>query len=109
RNDSYLSSRYSYFFRQHSQLPYFYRQLKILLKSMKESKKGSSLIIDLVGLGLFQEPLTILATIRSAYESEGVGLKEVPLEINCFDKDTLISQLYQNDGLVYDKKFLDLN
>jgi hypothetical protein len=96
-----IAVKQSHFFRYHRQYLWFYRQLKALLKQRGMSGSNDPLVFDFVGLGLYQEPLTILTLIRSAYQSEGLILKDIPIEINLFDKDGSIAGLFEQGNLVY--------
>lgn len=98
------STRESHFFRYPMPFAWFYSALRRELRERMDdpsAERGKPLKMDFVGLGYFQEPLTLLALIRSAYEDEGATLDEVPLECDLFDGSPLIQELYEGDLLVY--------
>lgn len=97
--------RLSLFFRSPRHYAWLYGEI---LRRLKEAQKSDAaqreLKIDLIGPGFYQEPLSILSLIKTAYEEESVTLEDVKLEINVFDKNDAIHRLLQEGNLVFTRE-----
>lgn len=96
--------RSSEFFRYPQQYAWFYSQLLDWISTQKKREDKRTLKIDIIGPAYFQEPLTLLALIRTAYDVENVTLDDIPLEISIFDVDATLFEIFEQGGLVYQRK-----
>ncbi len=101
------TGRYGLFFRTHKQYESFYLKLRELIRKKKESdEQNKKITIDLIGPGVFEEPLSILILMMTAYQKEGVSLEEIPLDFNILDRDTRVLEAFKRGEIIY--PFIDL-
>lgn len=99
--------RFSEFFRYPAHEAWFYKAVLERVKRQKAAGDKRPISIDLVGPAYFQEPVTLLAIIKTAYEQAGATLEDVPLKLNVFDLDKNVFELFERGGLVYQKEVID--
>jgi len=97
-------SRKSYFFRHENQVTWFYSEIRKRIRNRVQEASGKPIRIDLIGPSFFEEPISLLALLMTAYENEGVTLEQVPIQFNIMDKDKLVFNAFRRGAVVYDRR-----
>ena len=106
RSAIYHDGQLSLFFRYPQLYNSFFKILRRKLRDKIRQKNHEPIRIDLLGPGLLQEPLTLLALIQLAYEAADVTLDEIGLEFHLYDRNGTTAEWFEQDKFIYQMESL---